>query len=158
MLLEIMKKLISLFVLLSIMSCSTIPQSQRVEEVQPGFVILDILLYRPLGLIATVIGTGAFIGMSPLTAFASIPAPHDAFGKTGKILILSPAVYTFVRPIGDRDFPYPVPPYRHKPLAAQNNLESYKNTIPPKQLPVTPGVPDDVQSPPQHYPETGKGL
>ena len=154
--LEIMKKLISLFVLLSIMSCSTIPQSQRVEEVQPGFVVLDVLFYRPLGLVATVIGTGMFIGLSPLTAFASIPSPHDAFVKTSKILILSPATYTFIRPVGNRDFPYQMSRYKHKPVAAQNNAETYNMTVTPGQRPVAPTVPN-VQ-PPQRYPETGKGL
>jgi len=151
-----MKKLISFFILVSIMSCSTVPQSQRVEEVQPGFVILDVLFYRPGGLIATVIGTGVFIGMSPLTALASIPAPHDAFVKTGKILILSPATYTFVRPVGDRSFPYHVPPYKHKQLVTPNTVKPSKNAVIPKQRPLTPAVPD-VQSP-QRYPDTGKGL
>jgi hypothetical protein len=103
-----------------------------------------------VGLAATVIGTGLFIGMSPLTAFASIPEPHDAFAKTSSILILSPAIYTFIRPVGDRSFPYHVPPYKHKPVAAQ------KNAVMPKQRPATPAVPD-VQ-PPQSYPDAGKGL
>ena len=151
-----MKKLISLFALLSIISCSTIPHSQSVEEVEPGFVIWDVLFYRPVGLIATVIGTGVYIGISPLTALASIPPPHDAFVKTGKILILSPAVYTFVRPIGDRDFPYHVPPYRHKPVARQNNVEPYNMSVTPGQRPVVPAVPKT--QPPQRYPAAGKGL
>ena len=94
-----MKKLISFFILLSVMCCSAVAHSQSVEEIDPGFVILDVLFYRPLGLAATIIGTGVFIGLSPLTAFASIPEPHDAFAKTGKILILAPAAYTFIRPV-----------------------------------------------------------
>lgn len=153
-----MKKLISFFILLSILSCSTIPQSKKVEETDPGFVILDVLLYRPAGLVATVIGAGAFIGLSPLTAFASIPEPHDAFVKTGKILILSPAAYTFIRPIGDRDFPYQyhASPYKHKPVATPTIAEPSKNAVAPKQHTVTPSVPD--AQPPQRYPDTSKGL
>lgn len=138
------------------MCCSAVAHSQSVEEADPGFVLLDVLFYRPLGLVATVIGTGAFIGLSPLTAFASIPEPHDAFLKTSKILILAPAAYTFIRPLGDRDFPYHVSPYKHKPVATQNNVEPYKNTAIPKQSTVTPAVPD-VQSP-QGYPDTSNGL
>ena len=145
-----MKKLIRFVILLSVMCCSAVAHSQSVEETDPGFVLLDVLLYRPLGLVATVIGTGAFIGLSPLTALASIPEPHDAFAKTGKILILAPGAYTFIRPGGDRDFPYHVPPYKHKPAA------THKNAVIPKQRPVTPATPD-VQSP-QRYPDTGKGL
>jgi len=97
-----------------------------------------------------------YIGMSPLTALASIPAPHDAFVKVGKILILAPADYTFVRPVGDRSFPYHAPPYKHKPVATHNNVETYNMTVTPKQRPVTPAVPD--LQPPQRYPDTGKGL
>jgi hypothetical protein len=96
-----MKKLTSFFILVSIFSYSTVAHSRYVEEVQPGYIMLDILLYRPAGLVATIVGTGLYIGISPLTALASIPEPHDAFVKTGEILILSPANYTFVRPLGD---------------------------------------------------------
>ena len=151
-----MKKFARFFVLLSVLCCSAAAHSQSVEEIDPGFVILDVLLYRPLGLAATVIGTGMFIGLSPLTAFASIPEPHDAFAKTGKILILAPAGYTFIRPIGDRDFPYHVQPYKHKPAASYTNFETHNSTVTPGQRPVAPTIPD-VQ-PPQYYPDTDKGL
>ncbi len=141
-----MKNLAGIFILVSIISCSTVPNSQRVEEVRPGFVMLDVLFYRPVGLIATVIGAGLFIGTSPLTALASIPAPHDAFAKTGRILVLSPATYTFVRPIGDRSFPYDGLQYKHRPFTRQHNVETYNMTMPPGQHPVPPRVPD-VQPP-----------
>lgn len=132
------------------MCCSTIAQSQSVEKAEPGFVLLDVILYRPLGLVVTVIGTGVFIGISPLTALASIPAPHDAFAKTGNILILAPATYTFVRPVGNRDFPYYAPQYQQKPVAVQ------KSAVPPKQRPLAPAVPDT--QPPQRDPNTSEGL
>ncbi|MFA6164083.1 MAG: hypothetical protein WC685_11715 [Methylobacter sp.] len=156
-----MKRLTGIFILVSIVSCSTVPRSQNVEdthsqlveEVQPGFVMWDVLFYRPVGFIATVIGTGVFIGISPLTAFASIPAPHDAFVKTGKILILSPANYTFVRHLGDRSFPYPLPEFKHRPVAIQDNAETYNMTVKPVQRPVPPEVPE-VKSPPRN-PYTG---
>jgi hypothetical protein len=152
-----MKKLISFFILLSVMCSSSVAHSQSVEQTDPGFVLLDVLLYRPVGLAVTIIGTGLFIGMSPLTALASIPAPHDAFVKTSKILILAPADYTFVRPVGDRSFPYHASRYKHKQLATPNTVKPSKNPVIPKQRPVTPAVPD-VQSPPQSYPDTGSGL
>ena len=132
------------------MCCSAVAHSQSVEKTDPGFVLLDVLLYRPVGLVATVVGTAFFVGVSPLTALASIPEPHDAFAKTSEILILAPAAYTFIRPVGDRDFPYHASPYKHKPVA------THKNAVIPKQRPVTPAAPD-VQSP-QGYPDTGKGL
>jgi hypothetical protein len=115
-----MKKLISLFILLSVMCCSAVAHSQGVEKTDPGFVLLDVLLYRPVGLVATVIGTAVFVGVSPLIALASIPEPHDAFAKISEILILAPGAYTFVRPIGDRDFPYHASQYKHKSIGTQN--------------------------------------
>ncbi len=96
-----MKKLTGFFILVSILSYSTVAHSRYVEAVRPDYVMLDVLLVRPAGLVATIIGTGLYIGISPLTALASIPEPHDAFVKTGEVLILSPANYTFVRPLGD---------------------------------------------------------
>ena len=151
-----MKKLIRFVILLSIMFCSAVVHSQSAEETDPGFVLLDVLLYRPVGFAVTIIGTGAFVGLSPLTALASIPAPHDAFLKTSKILILAPAAYTFIRPIGDRDFPYHVPPNKYKPLATSNNAETRNVTAAPLQRPVIPVIPDSQSK--QGYPDTGKGL
>ena len=145
-----MKKLISAVILLSAICCSAVTHSQSVEQADPGFVLLDVLLYRPVGFAATIVGTAFFIGLSPLTAFASIPEPHDAFAKTSNILIVAPAAYTFVRPIGDRDFPYHGPQRKNKPVAAQNNA------VIPKQRPVPPALPN-VQ-PPQSHPGYGGGF
>jgi hypothetical protein len=124
-------------------------QSQSVKQSDPGFVLLDVILYRPVGLVATILGTAAFIGLSPLTAFASIPAPHDAFKKTGNILIFAPAAYTFIRPIGDKDLPYHVPS-KYRPVATNSKA------VIPKQPPVIYPAPS-MQSPPL-YPNVGKGL
>lgn len=71
------------------------------ESQQPsGVYLIDIILYRPLGLIATVTGSAVFVAISPLTALAAISPPHDAFGKTANLLIMKPAKYTFDRPLG----------------------------------------------------------
>jgi len=71
------------------------------EHYSPFFVIPDILIYRPVGLAFTVIGSALFVAISPLTAFANISPPHDAFEKTKDILIMAPASYTFFRPVGN---------------------------------------------------------
>ena len=147
-----MKKLIRFFILLTVMCCSAAAHSQSVEETDPGFVILDVLFYRPLGFAVTIIGAGAFIVLSPLTAFASIPEPHDAFVKTAKILVLAPAAYTFIRPLGNRDLPYHVSASKHKPVATQNNFQTHNMTVAPGQHPLTPLV-TDVKPP-----QAGKGL
>jgi hypothetical protein len=97
---EFMKRLLGFIILLSILSLSTTAQARSEEVPGSASVILDIMLIRPIGLVATVVGAGVFVALSPLTALASIPAPHDAFIKTGQILVLAPGAYTFVRPLG----------------------------------------------------------
>jgi hypothetical protein len=104
-----MKKFISFVILFSILASSASAHSKSVVETDPGFVILDVLFYRPAGLAVTIIGTGLFVGMSPLTALASIPAPHDAFARTGEILVVAPSTFTFVRPLGERNVFYNSP-------------------------------------------------
>jgi hypothetical protein len=151
-----MKKLIGFIILLSVISCSTIPTSKRVEQVDPGFVLLDVILYRPIGLIATVVGTGMFVGISPLTALASIPEPHNAFAKTADILIFSPIAYTFIRPVGDRSFPYRIP-YKHRRVAAQNKAAPARVKVMPGKNITAPSAPAAAQ-PPQRYRNTGGGL
>ena len=71
-----------------------------------AFVLFDVIVYRPLGFAATIVGAALFIGISPLTALASIPAPHDAFEQTADILVFTPGEYTFTRPLGDRTLAY----------------------------------------------------
>jgi hypothetical protein len=135
----IMKKLLSYIILLSVMSFTPLARSQSVEAVDPGFVLLDVLLYRPAGFVATVVGSAVFVGMSPLTAFASIPAPHDAFNKTFNILVLAPAAYTFVRPVGDRRFAPVMPTYRAMPTnTSRPNSIGYQRTPLSIRQPVTP--------------------
>ncbi|MGJ0485098.1 MAG: hypothetical protein ACR65R_11280 [Methylomicrobium sp.] len=78
----------------------------RPFKADPAFTLLDILIYRPIGLAATIAGLGLFVGISPLTALASIPRPHDAFPQAFDILVNTPGAYTFIRPLGDRTIPY----------------------------------------------------
>jgi len=63
-------------------------------------VVIDMAL-RPLSFAGMLIGSGLYIGLSPLTAFATIPAPHDAFVLLADTLVVKPAKYTFVRPVGN---------------------------------------------------------
>ena len=63
--------------------------------------IVDAMFLRPFGLLGMCVGTGLFIALSPMTAIASIPAPHNAFVELADVLIVNPTKYTFVRPFGD---------------------------------------------------------
>ena len=57
----------------------------------PGFVVIDIAILRPASLVVTIAGAALFVGLSPFTALASIPEPHDAFAKSYEVLIHTPA-------------------------------------------------------------------
>jgi hypothetical protein len=65
-----------------------------------GTAIVDLLLMRPAGLIATVTGAALFTGLTPLTALADIPPPHDAFEILAKPVVYAPFAFTFQRPLG----------------------------------------------------------
>lgn len=145
-----MKKLLSLALLFSIISFTSVTRAQSVEATDPGFVVLDILLYRPVGFVATLVGGAVFAGMSPLTAFASIPAPHDAFQKTFKVLVLAPAAYTFVRPLGERRFvgytqqvPHKIQPIATKPLASKVITPTFHRAIQPPVQKIIPQINQD---------------
>ncbi|NGY05519.1 hypothetical protein [Solimonas terrae] len=56
----------------------------------------DLLIVRPLGLVATVLGTGLFVLQLPLSVVQGEP-PADPARK----LIVAPAQFTFSRPLGD---------------------------------------------------------
>lgn len=63
-------------------------------------VLNELLIMRPVGLIATIAGTAVFIATSPLSGLASIAPPHDAFLKASDALVVGPAAWTFSRPFG----------------------------------------------------------
>lgn len=102
-----MKKNILLWVLLMTITFTSPAFAEQSDiDYSSGFAIVDLLLYRPIGLVATIVGTGVFVGLSPLTAFAQISPPHDAFEKTTDIFVVTPFEYTFNRPLGEWYFPY----------------------------------------------------
>lgn len=67
----------------------------------------DAFIDMPLriaGFIATVVGTGVFVGISPIAGLMATYPPHDATDKIIDFLILQPARFTFDRPVGDFNF------------------------------------------------------
>ncbi|WP_243632234.1 hypothetical protein [Parazoarcus communis] len=58
---------------------------------------VDLIVVRPLGLVATVIGTAGFILALPFTL------PTGTVGETAKEWIGDPLEYTFDRPLGEFD-------------------------------------------------------
>ncbi len=57
--------------------------------------IVDVVLGRPLGIAATVIGTAFFIVALPFAALSGSVKP------VGRTLVAEPFKFTFTRPVGD---------------------------------------------------------
>jgi hypothetical protein len=66
----------------------------RTEDVSAETIIVDGLLLRPGGIIATVVGTAVFVVTLPFSI------PTRSVDKAAQKLIVDPAKYTFVRPLG----------------------------------------------------------
>jgi hypothetical protein len=66
----------------------------RTEEVSAETIIADGLLLRPGGLVATVVGTAVFVITLPFSI------PTKSVDKAAQRLVVDPARYTFVRPLG----------------------------------------------------------
>lgn len=69
--------------------------NDEAEEPTAGTMLADTVLVRPLMLVGTVVGVVAFV----------ITLPFSALGgnvdEAGKILVIDPAKYTFIRPLGE---------------------------------------------------------
>ena len=66
----------------------------RTEDVSAEEIIVDGLLLRPGGIVATVVGTAVFVVTLPFSI------PTRSVDKAAQKLIVDPAKYTFVRPLG----------------------------------------------------------
>jgi hypothetical protein len=65
------------------------------NEVTAVAVVADFLVVRPLGIVATVVGTTMFVLALPFGAMAGdISTPAH-------LLVVEPAAFTFKRPLGD---------------------------------------------------------
>lgn len=59
--------------------------------------ILDLVITRPFGLVATVVGAAAFVVALPFTI------PSGSVKETADALVKRPIAYTFDRPLGEFD-------------------------------------------------------
>jgi len=70
-------------------------KSLREGEEKSGKMVADLLLVRPAGIVATILGGAVFILGSPFSALGG------NIKETYEQLLVAPARYTFVRPLGD---------------------------------------------------------
>lgn len=67
------------------------------EEPGAGAIAFDLLFVRPISLVTTVAGAGLFVLSVPIGAVQGDPL------QAAEPLVLQPARYTFVRPLGQSD-------------------------------------------------------
>lgn len=65
------------------------------EQVTAGKMAADALIVRPLGIVATVVGSVLFVVSLPFSALGG------NINEVGQRLVVDPAVFTFKRPVGD---------------------------------------------------------
>ena len=64
------------------------------DPADPGVMLVDLVLARPAGLVATIAGSVIFVVALPFSLLG------DNTDETWESLVVSPAQYTFKRPIG----------------------------------------------------------
>jgi len=95
------KKTVISFVLVFSLLISPLPvlpaaaKNIRGEQTSPGVMTVDLLLCRPLGLVAMLGGTVVFVVSSPFSALGG------NFEEAWNSLVVNPAQYTFMRPLGE---------------------------------------------------------
>jgi uncharacterized membrane protein len=65
------------------------------NERSAGAMAVDVLAVRPLGFVATVLGTGLFVVSLPFSALGG------NVDEAAQNLVVKPARFTFVRPLGE---------------------------------------------------------
>jgi hypothetical protein len=84
-----------LIAVLAMPACATAQQNDPVIGDRATAMVVDAVVMRPLGLVATVAGTVLTVVALPFTI------PSGSVETSARELILRPADYTFKRPLGD---------------------------------------------------------
>jgi len=88
------KKLIAAFIALTLISTS-MPALAEDGAYAATAMAADVLIARPAGLVAIVLGTAVFIVALPFAAISRSVKP------VGRTLVADPCKFTFTRPVGD---------------------------------------------------------
>ncbi len=94
-----MKKIIVVTLIASFLAASVPAFGYDGYDTAP-VMIFDVVIVRPVSLVATVLGTAFFIIALPFAATSGSVEP------VAKSLVASPFMYTFQRPVGDFNYPW----------------------------------------------------
>ncbi len=87
----------ALVVTLGVPHAYALDQEQVRREPSSGEVLVDAVIARPIGLLTTIVGAAAFVVSLPFTL------PSKSVDRAKEALVVTPARYTFKRPIGQLD-------------------------------------------------------
>ena len=84
-------------IMISLMVCVLLLNSAAASAAETGdlMIIGDLVFARPLGIVATVIGSAVFFVSLPFTI------PSGSVNHTGNVIVGEPFNFTFKRPLGD---------------------------------------------------------
>jgi len=85
--------LVSLMLIFSTVTFTQQAVAAPIDETGPAMAG-DLLFARPIGLLATVLGSAAFVVSLPFTLLGG------NVGEAAEVLVVKPAKFTFVRPLG----------------------------------------------------------
>jgi hypothetical protein len=80
---------------LSVVASAETHEEEHVASPSGGEMIIDAVVVRPIMLVGTVIGVVFFVVTLPFSALGG------NVGEAADTLVVEPAVYTFVRPLGE---------------------------------------------------------
>ncbi len=90
-----MKRLVGAISLVLLLCTTAVTvDAKSAEGPDPGAIVMDVLLIRPLGLISATLGTAVFIVSLPFAI------PSGSVATIGEKLVLDPLRFTFTRPLG----------------------------------------------------------
>ena len=89
------KKLIAFLVAFSLITSAVPVMAGEIDEAD---IIADALVVRPVSFAAMLVGSVIFVVALPFSI------PSGSVGTVGQEIVVTPAKYTFVRPLGDFDY------------------------------------------------------
>ena len=89
------KKLIAFLVIFALIM-SAVPT--MASEIDDADIIVDALVVRPVSFASIVVGSVIFVVVLPFSI------PSHSVGTVGQQIVVAPARYTFVRPLGDFNY------------------------------------------------------
>lgn len=89
------KKLIAFLVIFALITSAVPVMAGEIDEAD---IIADALVVRPVSFAAMLVGSVIFVVALPFSI------PSGSVGTVGRQIVVVPAKYTFVRPMGDFDY------------------------------------------------------